>query len=120
MFDLKTSYFRMEQDKIDEKRALRLKKMAVEFEKISALRKNDPVRFALMRIGAKWDALNAVFEKNGINDEFVFLRKDLKDFIRRSALTTEQVAEYCAKHPDRWFGERFEHGYNFNYKKQNN
>ena len=110
----------MEQDKIDEKRALRLKKMAVEFEKISALRENDPVRFALMRIGAKWDALNDVFEKNGINDEFVFLRKDLKDFIRRSALTAEQVSEYCAKHPDRWFGDRFEHGYNFNYKKLNN
>ena len=114
----------MKQDKInlEEKRALRLKKMAEEYEKICALRKNNPVRFALACIGAAWDELNDEFKKNGISDEFVYLRKRLKDEIHRSrsVLTAEQLAEYCAMHPDRWFGSRFEHGYNFNYKKQDN
>lgn len=101
---------------LDDKRLRKMQKMAEEFEKIKALRENDPVRFALMRIGAKWDSLNDVFEKNGINDEFVALRKDLRAFIKRSALTAEQLREYCEKHPDRWFDGRFEHGYNWNYE----
>ena len=103
---------------LDAKRAKKMAENARAFDKIMALKNSDPVRFELARIGAKWDALNDMYSKRGFCEEFNDLRKDLRSFLRRSALTAEQIREYCDRHPDRWFGERFEHGYNFNYEKK--
>ena len=85
------------------------------------MRGQNPELYARVRIGAKWDALNAYYEKKGIDQEFNMLRKSLRETLKRfeSIVTAAQLS---AEHPDeRTLVDRKRgvwktiHGYNMNY-----
>jgi len=92
-------------------------KNAQRYARLVSLRERDPKRFLLVRIVCKWDELNAEYSRKGISDTFVFLRKQLKELIRRSApvVSSQDITELSERFPDVVKNGKLSHGYNFRY-----
>lgn len=96
-------------------------------ERIRELRERDPEGLWLAIIAVAWDDLNSTYAREGISENFIWLRGQLKKRIARyrPQISDERWAEFISRHPDREIKIRekgrvvrtkFEHGYNFNYK----
>lgn len=91
------------------------------YASLTALRIGAPFSYARARVCAKWDDLNRIYDRFGINDDFKEKRKALKQTIRQFAeyIDLKELAEYK---PDivvvvdekRNIVKR-SHGYNLNY-----